>query len=364
MHVLIIGGGIAGAASAFKLRKTNPNATITLVEPKDFVEVAWASVRALFDASVRTDCTLDLKAWATKYNIKHIHSIVTKLTVSDATLMNGDVIKFDACLVATGAKIEVPFLGRGIYEEGLDQRRKDLEEAGRQLMDGDQVLVVGGGAVGAELAGDLADYAEMEGKKVHVTLAHSGDHLIPEMNMAGGTKVQKKLEALGVKVILGSKAVEREDGGWDVGKENIKADVVVKTVGIRSCNEFMWESALDENGWIQVDEYLRVQEGEGRIFAMGDCCKRFKNTATAAMGNAGVVANNLNTVGKALDDKQDLNGLEKTLKAGADGPPVFVVTTGYTGGVAKTPFGNITWGLPYLKNKTMFLFKANQDLGM
>eukprot|EP00177_Eucheuma_denticulatum_P007099 GFKZ01012908.1.p1 GENE.GFKZ01012908.1~~GFKZ01012908.1.p1 ORF type:complete len:364 (+),score=64.40 GFKZ01012908.1:149-1240(+) len=363
MHLLIIGGGIAGAASAVKLRKTNPNATITVVEPKDYVEVAWASIRALFDESVRTDCTLDLKEWATKYDIKHIHSIVTKLTVTEATLKNGDLITFDACLVATGAKTDVPFLGRGIYENGLRQRRKDLEEAGRQLKDADQVLVVGGGAVGAELAGDLADYAEMEGKKVNVTLVHSGDHLIPEMNMAGGAKVQKKLEDLGVKVILESKAMEN-NGGWLVGNENISADVVVKTVGVRSCNEFIWDSALDEDGWIQVDEYLRVEGGEGRIFAMGDCCKRFKNTATTAMGNAGVAAHNLNAVGMALDNKQGLDSVENKLRAGADGPPLYVVTTGHKGGVAKIPFGNITWGLPYFKNKTMFLFKARQDLGM
>jgi NADH dehydrogenase FAD-containing subunit len=43
--VLVIGGGVAGCAAIVGLRKKDKKVEIVLVEPKDHLEVFWASYR-------------------------------------------------------------------------------------------------------------------------------------------------------------------------------------------------------------------------------------------------------------------------------------------------------------------------------
>lgn len=371
MHVLVVGGGLAGLSSAAKLRKSMRDLQITLVEPKAYVEIAWASIRALFDPSVADANLMDLAAWVTKHGVTHVRSSVISLSRTSAKLANGENIPFDVCLVATGARTNVPALGRGglVGEGTLSERRDMLTKEGKKLLDAGSVLVVGGGAIGAEFAGDIAAYAQREGKKIAVTLVHSGEHLVPELNVAGGAKVKAKLEKLGVKVALKERAVEKR-GVWTLAGsgERIEADQVVMSIGIQPCNGFFEEgglrSCLNDGGWIKVDQYFRVEGTEGKIFAMGDCCTEQANTGRDAFVNKAIVAQNIRVTMEAIEEKKPLDGLETSMKSGKPGPPVYVITTGPNGGVAGTPIGNITFLLPGFKNKTMFTFRAKTELGI
>jgi apoptosis-inducing factor 2 len=93
------------------------------------------------------------------------------------------------------------------------ERIQHLEQDGQRLLDAESVLVVGGGLIGVETAGDLAYFAAAEGKTLEITLVHSGQTLIPEFAECASHMVYKKSTKLGVKVILNDKgsAIETKE---------------------------------------------------------------------------------------------------------------------------------------------------------
>lgn len=113
MQVLIIGGGLAGMTAATSIRKFDKLVNITMVDPKDYMEVHWASVRSIFDPDIASKSTFDIQKWAVAKSVKVIRSSVTKLNPNDATLADGTVIEFNVAVICTGAQTKFPALGRG-----------------------------------------------------------------------------------------------------------------------------------------------------------------------------------------------------------------------------------------------------------
>ena len=111
-----------------------------------------------------------------KYKVQHIRSTVSKLTPTSALLANGDTIDYDVAVVATGAATKAPLLGRGVpSDDGTKaSRMASMKEHGDKLLNAKSVLIVGGGLIGTELAGDLAKYAKMKGKDGKVTVRYVG----------------------------------------------------------------------------------------------------------------------------------------------------------------------------------------------
>lgn len=59
--VLVIGGGIGGLTAIAGLHKYNTSVKIILVEPKDHVEIYWATYRSPFEQWVREASLIPLK---------------------------------------------------------------------------------------------------------------------------------------------------------------------------------------------------------------------------------------------------------------------------------------------------------------
>jgi apoptosis-inducing factor 2 len=374
-HVLVIGGGFAGLATCVSLRKVAPEeqtVVITVVEPKEFFEVSWCAYRTPFDEVLARGSTFLLAPWATKYKVHHIQATVTSLTTTSATLSNGTILnEFDVCVIGTGATTQWPALGRGVPASPelnlLEGRLEQLSTEGKRLLNARHVLIVGGGLIGVELAADIKAYAKLlgDGQDVKVTLVHAGEFLChTEFSKEAAAMAQSKLEALGVKVILNDRA-EASHGTMalkSTGEILEGIDEVVLTVGLSPINKsFIQEPTwLDDKGWIQVDEYLSVQ-GNGndhkKFFALGDCCTYLPNAASQILNTIGQpLGKNIMAV---LDGK--LEALEKIVPMS---PAVYAATIGTETGVVMTPYFHTQYILPWIKNATMFLFKAKGDLGL
>lgn len=372
MKVVVVGGGIAGLAACTSIRSylDSSKLDIVLVEPKDHIEVFWATYRSLFDRDVAESSTFLLDKYAAKHSIQHIQSTVEELTGHQIKLANGDVIEFDACVLAMGASMPYPGMGRG-FEAASNSRTarlQALQHAGEQLIDDTEtLLIVGGGLVGAELAGDVAAYSQNTAapKNVNVILVHSGDHLCPEMSLRGGTMVQKKLEALGVQVILNDKAVENSTGKMVLESSGkvIEADRVVMTVGIKPMNSFVDPAYLNSEGWIDVDDHFQIKGAEGNLFAFGDCCTLLPNAGNQILHNMSVIGYNVKeTIGaKCITGG---SGKKARLSRVHAAPEAYICSVGPTDGVAYTPWCSFDWILPRFKNYSMFLFEVRHKLGL
>jgi NADPH-dependent 2,4-dienoyl-CoA reductase/sulfur reductase-like enzyme len=225
------------------------------------------------------------------------------------------------------------------------------------------ILIAGGGLIGAELAGDLAGYgkekAEADGSTPpKITLINSKSQLCPELSESAATKVQRKLEGMGVTVILNDHA-EESDGKMvlkSTGAE-LEAEQVVLTIGIQPINTFLDDSIsgdiLNERGWIVADEFCRVQGTDGKLFAFGDCCTRMPNSGNHLFANVDKIGNNL-LVSLDDDSGNEKAGESKLMKVTPNPSMVCCTTVGPKDGVFSTWLFSTDWIVPGVKNSNMF----------
>jgi NADH:ubiquinone reductase (H+-translocating) len=145
--------------------------------------------------------------------------------------------------------------------------------------------IVGGGATGVELAGELAeliygtlvkDYPAIDFRQVRVLLLQAGDKLLPEMRSRLSVYAKRQLQKMGVEVKVTSrvtKVMENAVYQQDSQLKNslvIPCQTVIWTAGV--CGNPVtkkWGLATDSNGKVTVLSTLQVPEYP-QVYVVGD----------------------------------------------------------------------------------------------
>ena len=144
------------------------------------------------------------------------------------------------------------------------------------------VVIVGGGATGVEIAGAISqmkryvlpyDYPDMDASRMHIYLIEAGDRLLAGMSPESSQKAKDFLESMGVEVCFGKMVTDYRDR-----KIIMKDGMEIPT------RTFIWVSGVRANTItgvggeylgrgqrIIVDEFNRVKGMDG-VFAIGDQC--------------------------------------------------------------------------------------------
>lgn len=183
----------------------------------------------------------------------------------------GPALEFDAVVVATGMaprQLAVP----GSTASGIHylQSLEDAVLLRDALLDAASVVVVGGGFIGSESASSINQ------RGLNVTLIESGSRLMKRaVSEAVSHVFQRQHEAAGVRLMLNSGlvSVSSEDGRvvgvQTIDGENIQADLIVASIGVRPRTEFLDQTGIVlQNGFVVVDEEGR--SSHPRVFAAGD----------------------------------------------------------------------------------------------
>jgi NADH dehydrogenase len=141
------------------------------------------------------------------------------------------------------------------------------------------IVIVGGGFSGVEVAGELADYLKSTQRyyprvnmdEVRLTVVQDIDRLLPELPVRLGRAALRSLERRGVAVLLGKRAAEVHAGGIRCADgEMLAAATVICTIGTRSNTLVEMLGLAAERGRIVTQPDLSVEGAEG-IWAVGDC---------------------------------------------------------------------------------------------
>lgn len=135
-------------------------------------------------------------------NNKVIQKNVIKVNDTTVTYEDGKTQKFDYLLCCTGAQsLSCADFGGEIKTK--EQVKEFFSESGKKIKNAKNILVVGGGAVGIEFAGEIVS---TYGKEKNVTLATSSEQLfnghIPPMKPKFKKNLAKKVKNRGINVVF------------------------------------------------------------------------------------------------------------------------------------------------------------------
>jgi len=191
--VVVIGGGYAGISVAKQL---DDIASVVLVEPKDAFVHNVAALRALVDPSWLPRIYLPYAGLLSHGRVAADRAV--KVDAGRVALASGEELPADYIVLATGSSY--PFPAKSDLDRTVDAHEKTLgtHEA---LAAAARVLLVGAGAVGIELAGEIK--AVWPSKQV--TLVDVADEVLGGPFRADlKAELRRQLEELGVQVLLGS----------------------------------------------------------------------------------------------------------------------------------------------------------------
>jgi nitrite reductase (NADH) large subunit len=183
---------------------------------------------------------------------------------------DGGEIEYDRLILATGSSPFVPQIP-GIDKRNvhvfrtLDDTRTLLEKSRPGL----KTVVIGGGLLGLEAARGL----QIRG--CDVTVVHLMDTLMErQLDADGGSYLRRKIEGLGMRVLLGMETQALLGNGRVAGLkfssgDELEADLVVFAAGIRPNAGLARECGLEVNRGIVVNDYMETSDEN--IFAVGEC---------------------------------------------------------------------------------------------
>lgn len=194
------------------------------------------------------------------------------------------------------------------------------EEERQELLN---VVIVGGGATGVEIAGALAemrryvipyDYPDMDSSLMHIYLIEAGDRLLAGLSQESSQKAYEFLKSMGVDIQFGKMVTDYRDH-----------KVVMKDGTEIPTRTFLWVSGIRANAMpgideshlgrgfrFKVDEYNRIP-GVEDVFAIGDQCLQTSDAAypnghpqvaQVAIQQAKNLAKNLKLINQGADSSE------------------------------------------------------------
>ena len=305
-RVVVVGGGYGGITVAKGLDSI---ADVVLVESKDqFVHNA-AALRGTVD-----DVWQQAMFMPYSYLLSHgevVQGTVASVEGTTVKLYGQDPVEGDFVVFATGSTY--PFPAKQITNQARIAQRR-LEDLRGSLQNAERVLLVGGGTVGLELAGELkAFYPGME-----VVVVEKEDQILPwpEYSDAFRDLVRQQAADMGIQMLegaplaylppnqpgqLGRFKVETTKG------EPIEADMWFQCYGSKPITGYLrgtdYDDALNDDGTVRVLPTMQVA-GHDHAFAVGDITDvNESKRADAARNQARTVVANIAAMIEGEDPK-------------------------------------------------------------
>ena len=282
MRVVVIGGVAAGMSAASKLRRTDPDAEIIVYERGSFLSYGACGL-PYYIGGWNDDPQKLIARTPEKFREMGIETRlrheVLKVDPSAKTVRVRDLDsgrefedRWDRLMIAVGCRSAAPPVPGYDLPAVFSLRSMEdgmlLREVAR-LPGIRHVVIVGGGAIGVEMAEALTRLEK------RVTLLEGAERLLRPFEPEFSELAAQELEKNGVTVKLrtrlqaieekGDRRVVRTEG------EEISCDLVLMAAGIRPETAFLKDTGirLARNGAILVDREMRTSLPD--VYAAGDC---------------------------------------------------------------------------------------------
>jgi NADPH-dependent 2,4-dienoyl-CoA reductase/sulfur reductase-like enzyme/rhodanese-related sulfurtransferase len=291
--ILVIGGVAAGPKTACRVKRLLPDAEVVVVDQDSLISYGGCGIPYFVSGDVSDEKELRSTSFhvvrdeAFFRDAKGVKMLTrTRALAIDRVAKTVRVEQFD-----TGETVELPYdklvLATGSMPNRLQIPGADLEGVymvndmhraiaiKNDLAQGkvSKAVVIGGGAIGLEMAESLADLWAIE-----TTVLEYMNQLLPRIvDPAFAAMLEKHLKDNNVAVYTGESATSLEsDAAGRVCRvitpsRSIEADLVIMSVGVRPRSDLAREAGLlvSPQGGIVVNN--RMQTSDPAIYAAGDC---------------------------------------------------------------------------------------------
>lgn len=302
MHekVLIIGGGFAGISLAKGL--SNTHFQVQILDKKN---------HHLFQPLLYQVASASLSPADISVPIREIFRGVKNISVhmqevekinkdtKHVTCKNGEEYSYDYLVIATGSR---PFFynnkdfkenakGLKTIKDALEIRDSILSSFEKKEVNEDKelnIVIVGAGPTGVELAGAFAEvayqtlkneYRDFNPMNTQIYLIEGGQNVLASYSESISKKARSLLEDLGVKVLTGQRVEEITSSYIKTTDHQIKTNNVIWAAGNKvSALVKSLDTLQDQLGRAKVTKYLNL-ESNPEIFVLGDaaCVMNKKN---------------------------------------------------------------------------------------
>ncbi|MCL4671378.1 MAG: FAD-dependent oxidoreductase [Sphingomonadaceae bacterium] len=266
MKVAIIGGGYAGFNLA---RLLDTLLDVTLIEAREAFVHNVAAIRAAVEPALLERIVLPYDRLLKRGRVVQGRAVAIKANCVQLT--DGTEVEADAVVVATGSHYAAPFKPQADSAADFSEQMRAVSA---QIAGAEQVVIVGAGAVGVELAGEIkAAYPARQ-----VALVSDQPQLFPMYPVKLHDRLVERLAALGVALHLGQAASGLAqvsapyDGAVTLADGTQLVGLIVPATGGRiaeSPAHVLPGTVRQHNGQLAVDAWLRPSSLP-RVFAIGD----------------------------------------------------------------------------------------------
>jgi len=291
--IVIIGAVAAGPKAACRLQRLQPDWDITMVDQDSLISYGGCGIPYYVSGDVSDESELR----ATSFHVVHdanffknakgvtvltrtralsINRKEQKVQIENLDTCNQYELPYDQLMLATGAKpfdLAVPGANLdGVFT--IADLHKAIEIR-KRISQGkvSRAVVIGGGAIGIEMAEALTDLWGIE-----TALLELAPQLLPRIvDWPFAAMLNKHLTEKGIAVYTGESATTLMDDGQGMicgvktSQRSLEADLVIMAVGVRPRSELAKAAGLDVAPWGGIKVNQRLQTSDPNIYAAGDC---------------------------------------------------------------------------------------------
>ncbi len=291
-QIVIIGGVAAGPKAACRVKRLMPDAEVTVIDQDSLISYGGCGIPYYVSGDVADEKELRSTSFhmlRDEYFFEKAKGVNTltstralsidrnNRSVQIEDLKTGDrkEIGYDILMLATGSQPVIPPIqgctANGVFTVSDLHKAIAIKEMIAKGLVG-KAVVIGGGAIGIEMAEALTDLWGVE-----TAIVEYMDQLLPRIiDWPVAAILEKHLRDHNIEVYLGEAAEEIvvEDGravAVQTGKRTLDADMVIMAVGVRPRSQLAVDAGLQvsASGAIVVNE--RMQTSDPNIYAAGDC---------------------------------------------------------------------------------------------
>jgi len=280
-HLVVVGASFAGLQVA---KDAAGRLRVTVVDPKDYFEFTPSLHTALGAARDAASLLkpLDGSLVPGARFVRGAAVGADETRVSVRTERGVETVAYDYLVIACGCSYPAPIREAvDAADQTRARRLARIASAEATLGGAGAVLVVGGGAVGVEVAAELATSGPRS-----VTLATAAPELLPDMPAETRGAARVALRALGVEMLFETRcdrvapAADPAGGAFELksagGVESRTFDACVRCFGARPQTAWLdGFCARDARGFVVVDDRGRCAVGDAEnVWAAGDCAAK------------------------------------------------------------------------------------------